>query len=84
MDVGIISAIITGGLALIGVIITNIMSNSKIEHNLDKAQAVTNTKLENLTEEVRKHNSFAERIPAIETKIGNLESRVDRIESRRN
>ena len=84
MDTSIITAIITGGLALTGVIITNVMSNSKIEHNLDKAQAVTNTKLENLTEEVRKHNSFAERIPAIETKVGNLENRVERLEDRRN
>ena len=82
MDAGIISALVTGLLALLGVIVTNIMSNSKIENNLDKAQAVTNTKLENLTEEVRKHNAFAERIPKIETEIENIEKRVDRLEGK--
>ena len=82
MDAGIVSALVTGGLALTGVIISNIMSNSKIENNLDKAQAVTQTKLENLTEEVRKHNAFAERIPKIETEVENLEKRVERLEEK--
>lgn len=82
MDAGVVSAIVTGVLALVGVIITNIMGNSKFEHSLDKSQAVTNTKLENLTEEVRKHNAFAERIPAIETKVESLEMRVGRLEEK--
>ena len=80
---GIIASLITGGLALIGVIITNIQSNKKIEHQLDKQQAITDTKLEELTREVRLHNDFAQRIPVIEEqvkvanhRIGDLEKKV--------
>ena len=89
MDAGIVSALITGGLALTGVIISNVMSNSKIQHTLDKSQAVTETKLENLKEElgdlkneVSKHNKFGERIPTIEMKIDALEKRLDRLEDK--
>lgn len=69
----IITAVITGGLALAGVIITNISSNRSIEQKLITDQAVTDAKIENLTEEVRKHNSFADRITALEVKVANLE-----------
>ena len=53
----IITALITGGLSLVGVIITNVSSSKKIEAQLMTAQAVTDTKIETLTEEVRKHNT---------------------------
>ena len=43
---------------------------------LEKAQAITDTKLENLTAEVRKHNNFAEKIPVIEEKIRVLEQKA--------
>ena len=76
----IITAIITGGLALVGVIITNINSNKKIEQQLATAQAVTEVKIQTLTDEVRKHNSFAERIPVLEIKVENLSHRVDQLE----
>ena len=69
----IITAIITGGMALLGVIITNISSNKKIEQQLMTNQAVTNTKIEALTEEVKKHNSFGDRITRLETKVETLE-----------
>lgn len=69
----IITAIITGGLSLLGVIITNISSNKKIEMQLMNAQAVTDVKLEQLTDEVRKHNSFADRITTLEVKVEALE-----------
>lgn len=72
----IVVALITGGLALVGVIISNISSNKKIEQQLVTAQAITDTKLENLTEEVRKHNSFADRITALEVKVAELERRT--------
>lgn len=72
----IISALIAGGLALVGVIITNASSNNKIEANLSKAQAVTDTKIDILTEEVRKHNNFAERIPVMEHDISQLKEDV--------
>lgn len=69
----IITALITGGLSLIGVIITNISSSKKIEAQLTTAQAVTDTKIEQLTEEVRRHNTFADRITALEVKVEALE-----------
>jgi hypothetical protein len=69
----IIPAIITGGLALVGVIITNMMSNKKIENQLTTNQAVTDTKLDILTEEVKKHNTFGDRITKLETKVEILE-----------
>ena len=69
----IITALITGGLSLVGVIITNVTSSKKIEAQLMTAQAVTDTKIETLTEEVRKHNTFADRITALEVKVNALE-----------
>lgn len=69
----IVIALITGGLALVGVIITNIASNSKIEQQIITAQAVTDTKIEQLTDEVRKHNTFGDRITKLEVKVDALE-----------
>ena len=73
----IIVAIIVGGASLVGVIITNANSNKNIENQLKTAQAVTDTKIEQLTEEVRKHNSWADRITALEVKVEELKRRVD-------
>ena len=61
----ILIALITGGLALVGVVITNLSNNKKIESQLTTAQAVTDTKIEQLTEEVRRHNSWSDRITAL-------------------
>lgn len=74
----IITALITGGLSLIGVIISNISANKKIEMQLMNAQAVTDVKLEQLTDEVRKHNSFADRITTLEVKVDSLEREVEK------
>ena len=74
----IIVSIITSVGSLIGVIITNLVSNSKVEKQIEIQQAVTDTKLDALTSEVRKHNSFAERIPVIENRLDNLEKEVAR------
>lgn len=73
----IIVAIIAGGASLVGVIITNANSNKNIENQLKTAQAVTDTKIEQLTEEVRKHNSWADRITALEVKVEELKRKVD-------
>ena len=82
MNEGIIIAIITGGLTLIGTIITVIVGNNKAIATMDKNQAVTDTKLEALTEEVKKHNNFAQRLPVVEANIEALARRVDSIETR--
>lgn len=73
----IVTAIITGGLSLLGVVITNISANKKIESQLMQAQAVTDVKLENLADEVRKHNAFADRITTLEVKVEELKRRVE-------
>lgn len=76
----IISAAITGFLALAGVIISNISSNRKIEHSLDKAQAVTDCKIDALTREVREHNNFAKRMPVIEEQVKVINHRIADLE----
>lgn len=76
----IITALITGGLALIGVIITNTSSNRRVESKLEKSQAVTDTKIEELTREVRDHNNFARRMPVVEEQIKVINHRVNDLE----
>ena len=71
--VEIITAIIVGGLSLIGVIFTSTQSSKKIENQLSINQAVMDTKIERLTEEVRKHNTFADRITKLEVEVEMLE-----------
>lgn len=77
----IISAAITGGLALVGIIITNLQSNRKIEQQLDKAQAVTEIKIEELTREVHEHNNFAKRMPVVEEQIKVINHRIADLEA---
>ena len=72
----IITAIITGGVSVLCVIITSISANKKIETQLKVNQEVMNTKLENLTEEVKKHNSFGDRITRLETTVEILQREV--------
>lgn len=82
MSDAVLSALVTGLLALAGVIITNMASNQKIESSLDKAQAVTDTKIEELTREVREHNNFAKRMPVVEEKIKVINHRLDDLEDK--
>ena len=77
----IVVALITGGLSLIGVIITNLAGQRQTEQKLAIAQAVTDTKIEELAREVRKHNGFAEKIPVIQRDIQVLNHRVSDIET---
>ena len=77
-------SIITGVLTLIGVIITNSESKRKIEHKLEVSQAITDTKLENLTQEVRRQTDFALKIPVLEQKIINCEADIKELKEVRN
>lgn len=70
MGESIIAAIITGVLTLIGVLVSN-----------SKSQAVIDTKLTNLTREVREHNNFAKRMPVVEEKIENINHRITDLEN---
>lgn len=76
----IISAMITGALALIGVVWSNYNSGNKMQQQLEKCQAVTDTKIEELTREVREHNNFARRMPVVEEKIKIDEHRLENLE----
>lgn len=72
--------IIVAILTLLGVIVTNIGSNRKIEHSLETSQAVTDYKIEELTREVREHNNFARRMPVIEEQIKVINHRLKDLE----
>ena len=80
MGESIIVAIITGGLALIGTVLSVLMSSRKTDENLKINQAVTNTKIEELSREVRKHNGFAERMPVVEEQIKVINHRLSDLE----
>ena len=75
----IIVALITGGLSLIGVIITTRNNSKRMEQQLQTAQAVTDTKIDELTREVREHN-FARRMPVLEERIKVANHRIDDLE----
>ena len=79
----IIVALITGGLSLIGVIITSRSSGKKVQQQLEIAQAVSDTKIEELTREVRHHNGFADRVPILEEKMKVANHRIDDLEKER-
>lgn len=80
MTESVIVALITGGLSLVGVVITNLVTAKKQEQATAVAQAVMDAKLEELTREVREHNNFAVRMPTMEQRISDLERRVGTLE----
>lgn len=80
MSEAIIVALITGGLSLAGVVITCLATAKKTEKATAVAQAVTDTKIEELTREVRLHNGFAEKIPVIQEQIKVINHRIDDLE----
>lgn len=69
----IVAALVTGAITLIGVLISN-----------SKSQAVTETRLEELTREVREHNGFARRMPVLESAVEQLQKEVGRLEKYHN
>lgn len=79
----IVVALITGGLSLIGVIITSRSNGKKLQQQLEIAQAVTDTKIVELTREVRDHNNFAKRVPVLEEKMKVANHRIDDLERRK-
>ena len=80
MSEAIIVALITGGLSLAGVVITCLATAKKTEKATAVAQAVTETKIEELTREVRLHNGFAEKIPVIQEQIKVINHRLQDLE----
>ena len=82
MSEAVIVAVLTGGISLIGTIITVLSTSKKTEQNMQIAQAVTDTKIEELTREVREHNNFARRLPVVENEIKNINQRIEDLEDK--
>lgn len=80
MGESIITAIITGVLSLVGVVITNLAMAKKSEKDRAVSQAITDTKLDELTREVREHNNFAQKMPVLQSEIQELQRRVSNLE----
>lgn len=92
MSEAIAVALITGSLSLAGVIVTTVVGNKKttkqvtnqvttqVTHRLEVNQAVTDTKIEELTREVRLHNGFAQRMPVVEEQIKVINHRLADLE----
>lgn len=80
MSEAIIVALITGGLSLAGVVITCMATAKKTEKATAVAQAVTDTKIDELTREVRLHNGFAQRMPVVEEQIKVINHRLNDLE----
>jgi len=67
--ISLIGSVIVGLLTLVGVLVSN-----------SRAQAVTETRLEDLTREVREHNNFARRMPVVEEQIKVINHRIEDLE----
>ena len=80
MSEAILVALITGGLSLVGVVLTCLFTARKNENSLKISQAVTDTKIQELTREVRLHNGFAQRLPVVEEQIKVINHRLSDLE----
>ena len=80
MSEAILAALVTGGLSLLGVVVTNLATARKSEAAIRTSQAVTDAKLEALTREVREHNQFARRMPVVEEQITVINHRIGDLE----
>ena len=80
MNEAIAVALITGGMSLFGVIVTCLATARKSENAMRINQAVTDTKLDELTREVRNHNHFAQRMPVVEHEIKVINHRIEDLE----
>ena len=81
MSEGIIIALISGGLTFLGVVFTSFTGNKKLVNDIKLEitayHSATDEKIKELTREVREHNNFAQRMPAVEEKIDNLKEKVN-------
>lgn len=86
MDGASIAVIIVALIGALGTILSNIVMNNSqskdMDAKLDKNQGIIEERINNLTNEVKRHNNFAEQIPEIRSDIKNLEKRVDKLEQK--
>lgn len=76
----VLAALIAACASIAGNLIVSRRSAREMEQKMEIQQAVTNTKIEELTREVRKHNNFAERMPAVEQEIKDITKTVDKLQ----
>lgn len=85
MSEAIVVALITGGLALVGAVVTTVITSNttlkKTETKIQISQAVTDEKITELTREVREHNNFAKRVPVVEEQIKVINHRISDLEN---
>lgn len=74
-------ALITGGMSLIGVVVTCIATAKKSEKAMEVSQAVMKTEIAELTREVRAHNDFATRVPKLEVEVANIKNTLEDLKS---
>lgn len=79
----IIVSIITGLFTIIGTIITCSMASKKTTIQMSVNQAIYETKIEELTREVREHNGFARRMPVVENRLDTIEKKIDALEHKK-
>jgi hypothetical protein len=79
--IGAASSFVVGLLSFLAVVITNRKSNKDIEQKWLIAQAVTDTKIEELTREVREHNNFARRMPVVESRIEHIVEQEEHLQN---
>ncbi len=74
------ASVIVGLFTLLGVVITNRNAKKEMIQKMEVAQAVTDTKIEELTREVREHNNFAKRMPVVENEIKHIEEDIHKLQ----
>lgn len=81
MNEAICAALIAAGASVVSNVILSRKQAAEMDHKLEIRQAVTDTKIEELTREVREHNNFARRMPVVEQEIKDITKNVDRLQS---
>lgn len=76
----VLSALLSGGIAFLGVVYSSNKTADKMQAQLEKAQAVSDTKIDELTREVREHNGFARRMPVVEEQVRAINHRLKDLE----
>jgi primosomal protein N'' len=74
-------ALVTGGLSLCGVVISNLMANRTTTAKIETSQAVTREKIGELAREVREHNNFARRVPLLEAQVETLRGDIRELQT---
>lgn len=75
------ASIFASVLTLVGVLITNFKSNKKIAQDLEVTLAVSDTKIDELTREVREHNNFAKRMPVLEEQMKTVKENIEELKA---